>query len=251
MSDFIDFLNLRNFAEIMREIRAEQIEHNGDSSIGIRQAINNGIKAGTIKTASLIKIADSVGGIEQLFNSDSVTDLNIRKGLRTWTDAFGEVHYDQSGFNPNPDASRYDQAQFNDIDIARKRLREQGGVVDDAYGNQKSEREIFNELIQMDLERNAETEALFEEIEPTKKAQEESGVIAVDSTWINIIERNGDGTTSIQSYSQKGTRLYTYPDASSNAFDAMNHAHRTGGSVGKAWHKEIGDSGLSEIFTTG
>lgn len=248
--DFIDGLELANISELMRQIRAEQLEFQGISNVGIRQAINQGVKSGAISTGSLITIAESLGGIDNLYTSDAVTPLNVRKGLRTWTDTFGNVQYDQGGFNSAPDLSRTDQPQFNDITLAKRRLVEQGGVLTDAQGNAKVDIQIFDELRQMDSERIAETEALFEELEPTDNALNPSGSIAVDSEWINTIERNGDGTTSVQTYSQKGVRTYTYPDASSNIFDSMNHAHRSGTSVGGAWHREVKGSGLDELFTT-
>lgn len=250
MSSFTDYLSLGELSEFMRQLRAEQLEFRGVSNIGIRQAINEGVKSGRISTGSLITIADALDGIDDLYSSSEVTNLNVRKGLRTWTDAFGNVQYDQNGFNAAPDASRYDQPQFNDVTLAKHRLVEQGGVLTDAQGNAKVDIQIFDELRQMDAERISETEALFDELEPTDKAQVESGQIAVDSEWINTIERNGDGTTSIQTYSQNGVRTYTYPDASSNIFDSMNRAHRSGTSVGKAWHDEVKGSGLDELFTT-
>uniref|UniRef100_UPI001B3020A4 hypothetical protein n=1 Tax=Vibrio crassostreae TaxID=246167 RepID=UPI001B3020A4 len=147
------------------------------------------------------------------------------------------------------DLSRADQPQFNDVTLAKRRLVEQGGVLTDAQGNAKVDIQIFDELRQMDSERISETEALFAELEPTDNAMNPSGSIAVDREWINTIERNGDGTTSVQTYSQNGVRTYTYPDASSNIFDSMNRAHRSGTSVGKAWHDEVNHSGLSELFT--
>ena len=250
MSGILDALELSNIAELMRELRAEQLEFRGVSNVGIRQAINEGVKSGKISTGSLITIADALDGIDDLYSSSEVTNLNVRKGLRTWTDAFGNVQHDQNGFNAAPDASRYDQPQFNDVTLAKHRLVEQGGVLTDAQGNAKVDIQIFDELRQMDAERISETEALFDELEPTEQAQIESGLIAVDSEWINTIERNGDGTTSVQTYSQNGVRTYTYPDASSNIFDSMNRAHRSGTSVGKAWHDEVKGSGLDELFTT-
>ncbi|CAH7218613.1 conserved hypothetical protein [Vibrio chagasii] len=249
-NNFLDYLSLGELSELMRQLRAEQIEFCGGSNLGLRQVINAGVKSGAISTGSLITIAESMDGIDDLFSSDAVTPLNVRKGLRTWTDAFGNVQYDQGGFNPSPDLSRADQPQFNDVTLAKRRLVEQGGVLTDAQGNAKVDIQIFDELRQMDSERISETEALFAELEPTDNAMNPSGSIAVDSEWINTIERNGDGTTSVQTYSQKGVRTYTYPDASSNIFDSMNHAHRSGTSVGGAWHKEVKGSGLDELFTT-
>lgn len=249
-NDFLDYLELTLTAEEIRELRAFQITLGGESNAGLRTAINKAKKAGVIKTASLVTIAESIGGIDNLYDANSVGALNIRKGLRTWVDAFGEVHYDQGGFNAAPDLPRYSQPQFNDTDVAKRRIKEMGGTIEHADGTAKTDLELFGDLAQMDHERMEETQALFEEIEPTKKASETSGIVPVDSSWINTIERNGDGTTTIQTYSEKGTRVYTYPDASSDAFDAMYHAHRSGTSVGKAWHKKMKDTGISELFVS-
>ncbi|WP_394239860.1 hypothetical protein [Vibrio astriarenae] len=246
---FLDYLELSLTAEQIRELRAYQLELGDGSMAGIRTAINRAKRAGDISTASLIEIAETVGGIDDIFDAGSVSQLNIKKGLRTWTDAFGIVHYDQDGFNPSPDEPRLQQAQFNDEAIAKRRLREMGGTTERVDGSDKSAQEIFQEVINLDQERVTETQALFDVIQPIDRASEPSGTIAVDSSWINTIERNGDGTTTIQTYSPKGTRLYSYPDASSNIFDAMNQAHRGGTSVGRAWHQEVKDTGLSEIFT--
>jgi len=249
-NSFLDYLELSLTTEEIRELRAIQIALGGESNTGLRTAINKAKKAGAISTGSLIAIAETVGGIDNLYDANSVGQLNVRKGLRTWVDAFGNVHYDQGGFNATPDEPRYSQPQFNNTDVAKRRIREMGGTSEHADGTAKTDLELFGDLAQLDRERTEETQQLFDVIQPTAKASENSGVIAVDSSWINTIEQNGDGTTTIQTYSEKGTRIYTYPDASGGAFDAMNHAHRSGTSVGKAWHSEIKDTGLSELFTT-
>ena len=113
----------------------------------------------------------------------------------------------------------------------------------------KSDQTIKNELGVIEGERQLEVEGLLEEIKGQGKLGD-SGRIAVDSSWINSIEHTG-GATTVQTYSAGGTRLYTYPDASGRQFDAMNAAHESGGSVGRAWWDEIGYTGLKDVFKYG
>ena len=113
----------------------------------------------------------------------------------------------------------------------------------------KSDQTIKNELGVAEGERQLEVEGLLDEVKD-RAVLDDSGLVAVDSSWINSIE-HVQGATTVQTYSAGGTRLYTYPDASGRQFDAMNAAHESGGSVGRAWWDEVGYTGLKDVFKYG
>ena len=277
--DFVNLIELQDFAEIMRRLRAAQIADNGGqvtaNMADLRDAVNQGVREGRITTRDLEAIRLQAGGE---LDATTITSQNVKKGMVVTTNPItGEVEYNQTGFN-NTALNRRDQAQFNNPNLAARRLSERSGAqtynVDITHADGSVTREnlstaVYEPIIdgsgrvtghklidnivetyrEFDQEANAEmTEVLDEAAQ--NATLDNSGVIAVDSSWINTIEHEA-GSTTVQTYSNQGTRLYTYPDAAGNAFNAMEDAHESGGSVGQAWWDEVGNTGLKDVFRGG
>lgn len=295
--DFINELELQEFANQLKQVRADELAARGLSNVDLADALRDGVNAGRISQRQMKDFLDP----DLSFSATEITALNLKKGLAPIKNLLGEVvGFDHSNFNPEKDIARGNQTLFKNPRYAsarRNRLAlledaqsitadyqppefdsegniirgERGIRILDQDGNllrngttvnstdfqtleidgetvymMKNDSMITQELVDIDNQRQTEAEELLEGVAKNAK-RGDSGEIAVDSSWINTIEHE-HGATSVQTYSKNGTRLYTYPDASGRQFDAMYSAHERGGSVGRAWWDEIGDTPLKHIF---